>query len=32
MEGPPAEADMLGVRLAEYLIAQGAEELLEAKA
>jgi hydroxymethylbilane synthase len=32
MEGSPAEADMLGVRLAEYLIAQGAEELLEAKA
>jgi hydroxymethylbilane synthase len=30
MESPPAEAEMLGVRLAEFLIAQGAEELLEA--
>jgi hydroxymethylbilane synthase len=30
MEGAAAEAEMLGVRLAEYLIAQGAEELLEA--
>ncbi len=29
MEGIAAEADMLGVRLAEFLIAQGAEELLE---
>jgi hypothetical protein len=25
-----SEADMLGVRMAEYLIAQGAEELLGA--
>jgi hydroxymethylbilane synthase len=32
MEGPASEADMLGVRLAEFLIAQGAEELLEAGA
>jgi hydroxymethylbilane synthase len=31
MESPPAEAEMLGMRLAEFLIAQGAEELLEAK-
>jgi hydroxymethylbilane synthase len=30
MSGVAAEADMLGVRLAEYLIAQGAEELLGA--
>ena len=30
MEGVAAEAEMLGVRLAEFLIAQGAEELLEA--
>lgn len=29
MEGVAAEADMLGVRLAEYLIGQGAAELLE---
>jgi len=32
MESPPTEAEMLGVRLAEFLIAQGAEELLEAPA
>lgn len=30
MEGVAEEADMLGVRLAEFLIAQGAEELLGA--
>ena len=30
MEGVASEADMLGVRLAEYLIGQGAEELLGA--
>jgi hydroxymethylbilane synthase len=30
MEGPAAEAELLGIRLAEFLIAQGAEELLEA--
>ena len=30
MEGPAGDADALGVRLAEYLIAQGAEALLEA--
>jgi hypothetical protein len=30
MEGVASEAEMLGVRLAEYLIAQGAAELLEA--
>jgi len=30
MSGTTSEAEMLGVRLAEYLIAQGAEELLEA--
>jgi hydroxymethylbilane synthase len=30
MEGVASEADMLGVRLAEFLIAQGAAELLEA--
>jgi len=30
MSGVASEADMLGVRLAEYLIAQGAEELLGA--
>jgi hypothetical protein len=28
MEGVANEAEMLGLRLAEYLIAQGAEELL----
>jgi hydroxymethylbilane synthase len=32
MESSPAEAEMLGVRLAEFLIAQGAEEMLEARA
>ncbi len=32
MEAPAGEADALGVRLAEYLIAQGAEALLEANA
>ena len=32
MEGPAGDADALGVRLAEYLIAQGAEALLEATA
>ncbi|HEY5639474.1 MAG TPA: hydroxymethylbilane synthase [Dehalococcoidia bacterium] len=32
MEAPAGEADALGVRLAEYLIAQGAESLLEASA
>jgi hydroxymethylbilane synthase len=30
MEGPAAEAELLGIRLAEYLIAQGAEDLLGA--
>jgi hydroxymethylbilane synthase len=30
MESPAGEADALGIRLAEYLIAQGAEALLEA--
>lgn len=30
MSGVASEAEMLGVRLAEYLIGQGAEELLEA--
>jgi hydroxymethylbilane synthase len=30
MSGVASEADMLGVRLAEFLIAQGAEELLGA--
>ena len=30
MEGVASEAEMLGVRLAEYLIGQGAEELLGA--
>ena len=30
MESPAGDADSLGVRLAEYLIAQGAEALLEA--
>jgi hydroxymethylbilane synthase len=30
MEAPASEAEALGLRLAEYLIAQGAEELLEA--
>jgi hydroxymethylbilane synthase len=30
MSGVASEADMLGVRLAEFLIAQGAQELLEA--
>jgi hydroxymethylbilane synthase len=30
MEGVAGEADMLGVRLAEFLIAQGAEEMLGA--
>jgi hypothetical protein len=28
MEGVAAEAEMLGVRLAEFMIGQGAEELL----
>lgn len=32
MEGQAGDADALGVRLAEYLIAQGAEALLEATA
>jgi hydroxymethylbilane synthase len=32
MESPAGEADALGVRLAEYLIAQGAEALMEATA
>lgn len=32
MEAPPAEAEMLGMRIAEFLIAQGAEEMLEVRA
>jgi hydroxymethylbilane synthase len=32
MEAPAADAEALGVRLAEYLIAQGADALLEAGA
>ena len=32
MESPAGEADALGIRLAEYLIAQGADALLEATA